>query len=76
MTHKQLERDTVSIITDAYGSETTWDIKNSTGQTIAGSMNITKLEVDEVDLYTSDFLGNGPYTLKVSKVACYPLSTW
>ena len=26
---------TVNITTDAYGSETTWDLKNSTGQTIA-----------------------------------------
>ncbi len=40
-------------------------------------MNITKLEIDKAELYTSDFLGTGDaYTLKASKVECVSLANW
>ena len=56
---------------------TTSSTLNSTQQTITGSMNITKLEIDKAELYTSDFLGTGDaYTLKASKVECVSLSNW
>ena len=56
---------------------TTSSTLNSTQQTITASMNITKLEIDKAELYTSDFLGTGDaYTLKASKVECVSLSNW
>jgi hypothetical protein len=55
---------------------TTSSTLNSTLQTITASINITKFEVDNAEFYSYNFLDNGPYTLKVSKVACQPLSTW
>jgi len=56
---------------------TTSSTLNSTGQTITGSMNITKLEIDKTELYTSNFQGTGDaYTVRASKVECVPLSNW
>jgi hypothetical protein len=55
---------------------TTTSTLYSTGQTFTASMNITEFEIDEIELYTSNFLNSGPYTVRASRSGCYPLSNW
>lgn len=59
---------TVTIVTDAYGSETTWDIKNSNGEVVASGgayENLTAVGTTDQDPVTTTLAANECHTFTI-----------